>query len=171
MTLTAILCLLVVVFRLRAGSGSLGAVTVAPVLCTLSWLLGTMALLDVPVSVITALVGSIAVGLGVDYTIHVTERFTHELDRGLAPVTALHRTVVGTGGALLASAITTAAGFGVLAFALFPGLQQFGLLLAVAICYAFLASVFVQPSVLALWARYGPDPVTEPASTPSVGDD
>jgi len=169
-TIGAVFVLLVVVFRIREGSASLGAVTLLPVVFTVSWLLGTMALLEIPVSVITALVGSIAVGLGVDYTIHVTERFSTELAE-LPPQTALRRTVVGTGGALLSSAITTAAGFGVLAFALFPGLQQFGLLLAISIGYAFFASVFVQPSVLALWSRYGPSAVEQTTATSAASDD
>jgi predicted RND superfamily exporter protein len=59
----------------------------------------------------------------------------------------------------------------VLAFSLLPALRQFGLVLALGIGYAFLASVVVLPSLLALWARYGaadPAAVTGPAA---VGDD
>jgi hypothetical protein len=68
---------------------SLGAVTLLPVLLTVCWLVGTVALLDIPISVTTALVGSISVGLGVDYAVHVTDRFGHELEAGLAPALAL----------------------------------------------------------------------------------
>jgi predicted RND superfamily exporter protein len=156
-TLVALLALLAVVFRALEGSASLGAVTLAPVALTVTWLLGTMAALEFSLTLVTALVGSISLGLGVDYAIHVTERFGDELaDHGDAGV-ALDRTVRGTGGALLSSAVTTAAGFGVLAFSLLPALRQFGLILAVGIGYAFVASVLVQPSLLALWARYGTD--------------
>lgn len=38
----------------------------------------------------------------------------------------MSRTVTWTGGALLGSAATTVGGFGVLAFAILPPLQQFG---------------------------------------------
>ncbi|WP_276301834.1 efflux RND transporter permease subunit [Halorussus lipolyticus] len=170
LTLVAILVLLAVVFRAKGGSATLGALTLTPVVFTVSWLLGTMAVLEIPISLTTALVGSISLGLGVDYAIHVSERFSHELESGVEPMTALERTVVGTGGALLSSAVTTAAGFGVLTFSLLPGLQRFGFILAVGIVYAFLASVFIQPSLLALWTRYG-SPRAAQEATPTTADD
>ena len=55
---------------------------------------------------------------------------------------------------MLGSALTTAIGFGILGFAFFPVLQQFGTITAIMIVYAFLASVLVLPSMLVLWARY-----------------
>jgi len=79
-----------------------------------------MALLDIPISIITAMVGSITVGIGVDYSIHVSERYWHERKHGRSIEEALRRTIAGTGSALMSSAVTTAVGFGVLAFALLP---------------------------------------------------
>ncbi|MFB6198704.1 MAG: MMPL family transporter, partial [Halobacteriaceae archaeon] len=61
---------------------------------------------------------------------------------------------VGTGGALLGSAATTVGGFGVLAFAILPPLQQFGIITGITIIYAFGASVFLLPSLLILWLRF-----------------
>ncbi|WP_436936057.1 efflux RND transporter permease subunit [Halovenus marina] len=151
--LAAVLAVLLVAFRYTNGSASLGAVTLAPVLLGLSWILGVMYLLDIPFSFATATIGSIAIGLGVDYAIHMSERYRYELDRlGDVPA-ALEASVVGTGGALLGSAVTTAGGFGVLAFSLVPVMQQFGLVIAVAISFAFLASVLVLPSLLVVWTR------------------
>lgn len=46
--------------------------------------------------------------------------------------------------------MTTAIGFGVLGFAFFPVLQQFGTITAIMVVYAFLASVLVLPSLLTL---------------------
>ncbi|WP_436928383.1 efflux RND transporter permease subunit [Halosimplex halobium] len=170
-TLVALLALLAVAFRAFEGSASVGAVTLAPVAATVAWLLGTMAALDLSLSLVTALVGSISLGLGVDYAIHVTERFVDELAASGDPGRALERTVTGTGGALLSSAVTTAGGFGVLAFSLLPALRQFGLVLALGIGYAFLASVVVLPSLLALWARYGAAAPASAEVAAAVGDD
>ena len=170
-TLVAVTLLLAVAFRLTEGSATLGVVTLLPVAATVVWLLGTMHLLAIPLNMITALVGSIAIGLGVDYAIHVSERFGHEIDAGRSPGAALDRTVRGTGGALLSSAITTAGGFGVLTFSLLPGLRQFGFVLAVGIIYALIASVFVLPSLLALWARYVPGVASHAASVPPATAD
>ncbi|WP_175480132.1 efflux RND transporter permease subunit [Natrinema salaciae] len=170
-TFVGILGLLTVVFRATRGRASLGIVTLVPVTVAVSWLFGTLSLLEIPISMTTAIVGSIALGLGVDYAIHVTERFADELEGGADAASALHRTVVGTGGALLSSAVTTAAGFGVLGFALLPALRQFGVSLALGIVYAFVASVVVLPSLLACWVRYGPGTATKATGTATPSDD
>lgn len=130
-----------------------------------------MAVLDISISIITALVGSISVGIGVDYAIHISERYWEEYGGDTDTETALARTVTGTGSAVMSSAITTAAGFGVLAFALLPGLRQFGFILAVGIVYSFLATVYIQPSILALWAQYGPATAASTESPVLTTDD
>lgn len=45
--------------------------------------------------------------------------------------------------------------FAVLLVAILPFLQSFGFITALTIVYAFLASVFVLPSLLVGWARFG----------------
>jgi predicted RND superfamily exporter protein len=152
-TTLAVLAVLVVGYRFLEGSATLGAVTLIPVLLALAWVLGTMRLLAIPFNAQTALITSLGIGLGVDYSIHVSERFKSELDDLGDVDRALERTVGGTGGALLGSAITTASGFSVLALAIVPSLQRFGIVIGLAIVYAFLAAVFVLPSVLVFWAR------------------
>jgi len=90
----------------------------------------------------------------VDYSLHISERFNQELEETeTVAAAALHETVSGTGGALLSSAVTTASGFAVLLVAILPFLQSFGLITALTIVFAFLASVFVLPSLLVVWAR------------------
>jgi predicted RND superfamily exporter protein len=153
-TLGVILAFLTAIFYRRYGTLSLGAVTMVPVVFGLSWILGTMYLLGISFNSETAIIASIAIGIGVDYAIHVSERFVEERARTGDALAALDATVAGTGGALLASAVTTAGGFGVLIFALVPSLQRFGLVTSTAIVYAFLASVVVLPSLLVLWDRY-----------------
>lgn len=153
-TLGAVAVLLTLVYRRTVGSATLGIVTLAPIVCSVAWILGTMALLGVPFNAITGTITSLTVGLGVAYNIHMTERYLlerrHDNDAG----EALRRSVRGTGGALLGSAATTVGGFGVLVFAILPPLQQFGLITGLTIVYAFAGSVFVLPSLLVLWERH-----------------
>jgi predicted RND superfamily exporter protein len=160
LTLGAVAVLLALVYRRTVGSASLGVVTLAPIVCSVAWILGTMALLGVPFNAVTGTITSLTVGLGVAYNIHMTERYLLERRHGHDPREALGRSVRGTGGALLGSAATTVGGFGVLAFAILPPLQQFGLVTGLTIVYAFVGSVFVLPSLLVLWTRYArPDVV------------
>lgn len=155
--LLSVLVFLSVAYRVTEGSASLGAVTIVPVAMTLTWVLGTMALLEIPFNIVTGMITGLTIGLGVDYSLHISERFNQELDGAETATAALHETVIGTGGALLSSAATTAAGFAVLLVAILPFLQSFGLITALTIVYAFLAAVFVLPSILIIWARLGPD--------------
>ncbi|UPV73692.1 MMPL family transporter [Halorussus limi] len=157
-TLGATFAFLMIAYRLAHGSATLGAITLLPVAFSVSWILGTMYLLGMPFNVLTGMITSLTVGLGVAYSIHLSERYTMELGRRGTVREAMRESVTGTGGALLGSAATTVGGFGVLVFAILPALQQFGIITALTIIYAFLASVLVLPSLLTLWTRYlGPD--------------
>ncbi|MFB6229160.1 MAG: MMPL family transporter [Halobacteriales archaeon] len=159
-TIVSIVLILAVVYRRVHGSATLGVVTLLPVIATVSWIIGTMHVLGYPLSLVNTIIASLAIGIGIDYSIHVSERFSEELDHDGNIGNAITRTVRGTGAALLGSAATTAAGFGVLTFAVQPSLKQFGLLTAIMIGYAFVVSVFVLPSVLVLWARYSASEAT-----------
>ncbi|OIB58268.1 efflux RND transporter permease subunit [Natrialba sp. SSL1] len=152
-TLVVILVFLTVLYWVRHRALSLGAITLAPVVAALAWLLGAMAVLDIPFNSETAVITSLAIGLGVDYSIHVGERFVAEREQQPTLESALAATVTGTGGALLGSALTTAAGFGVLALALAPPLQRFGLVTGVSIIFAFVACLTVLPCLLVLRER------------------
>jgi predicted RND superfamily exporter protein len=154
----AVFVFLVAVYRVAGAGATLGAVTLVPVTLSVAWILGTMALLGIPFNVLTVTITSLGIGLGVDYSIHVSARYRLELRERGTVREALEATVTGTGGALLGSATTTVAAFGTLGLALLPVLGQFGVITAVAIAYAFVASVVGLPALLVLWTRYlGPD--------------
>ncbi len=157
-SIVAVFLFLMVAYRVTEGSASLGAVTLLPVVLSVAWILGTMFAIGQPFNVLTGTITSLTVGLGVAYSIHLSERYTLELDRQGDVHGAMHTAVTGTGGALLGSAATTVGGFGTLIVAIFPALQQFGLITGITIVYAFLASVLVLPSLLVVWTTYlGPD--------------
>jgi predicted RND superfamily exporter protein len=143
---------LVLVYYVIEGRPSLGLVNLAPIVVSVALLAGSMRLFGIPFNALTATILSIAIGLGVDYSVHFVHRFIdeyHEFDEELFP--ALEETVQGTGGALTVSMLTTTTGIGVLALAITPILGQFGQVLALSIFFAYLASVLVTPSVVVAW--------------------
>ncbi|MFW6436030.1 MAG: efflux RND transporter permease subunit [Halococcoides sp.] len=143
---------LLVIYWLVEGRASLGLVNLAPILVSLSLIVGTMRALGMPLNALTATILSVAIGLGIDYSVHVVHRFADEYpDRPFWD--ALGDTVRGTGGALTGSMITTASGIGVLVIAITPILGQFGVVTALAIVYSYLAAIVVTPSVLVVWWR------------------
>ncbi|WP_435153555.1 MMPL family transporter [Haladaptatus sp. DFWS20] len=153
-TMVAVFAFLMFIYRITEGSATLGAVTLLPVVFSVAWILGTMYLIDMPFNILTGMITSLTVGLGVAYSIHLSERYNVELERRGSVWEAMNVALAGTGGALLGSAATTVGGFGVLAFAILPALQQFGIITGLTIIYAFLASVLVLPSLLVVWTRY-----------------
>jgi predicted RND superfamily exporter protein len=159
-TIIASAIMLTIVFYFSSRSLMLGLITILPVLLVLVWFLGSMFILDIPLNVMTILIAAISIGLGVTYAIHITHRFTEELEQHGDISNAIHNTVKYTGTALLGAAITTIAGFGILVFSLAPPMQQFGLLTAITILYSLITSIYVLPSMLVLWARVarGDDP-------------
>jgi len=169
--MVGVLLALAVVYRLVHGSLALGAVTVVPIALALGLVFGGMYLVGQPLTMLTALLVSITVGLGIDYNIHVSDRFAHELERGHNTATALREAVTGTGGALLGSALTSGSAFSLLVLLPEPQLTSFGIITALALGVSFLLSVFVLPSLLWLWARHstaGAAPSS--ASDPLAGD-
>ncbi len=121
---------------------------------------GTLVRNTIALSIDAVTIGSpphVAIGLGVAYNIHMTERFMIEREREGSLQDALHRSVTGTGGAVFGSAETTGLGFGMLVFAIFTVLQQFAVIIALPIAYAFLGSVFALPSFLVLWTAVSPN--------------
>ena len=153
-SLVAVFLFLMLAYRITEGSATLGIVTLTPIMLAVAWILGTMYLLGMPFNVVTGTITSLTIGLGVAYNIHMSERFRLELRRGREVWDAMYVSTTGTGGALLGSAATTAGGFGVLALAIIPILQQFGIITAITIIYAFLGSVLVLPTLLILWLRH-----------------
>ncbi|WP_135821422.1 efflux RND transporter permease subunit [Halostella litorea] len=152
-TLLVVLAFLTALYWRRHGAPGLGVVTLVPVLVALAWLLGTMRAFGIAFNSETAVITSLAIGLGVDYSIHLGERVVEERKRRDEFADALSAAVTGTGGALLGSAATTAAGFGVLSLALAPPLQRFGIVTGLSIVYAFIACLTVLPCLLILRER------------------
>lgn len=151
-TLIASLIILSIIFYFKDGSVVLGALTLLPVTLVVVWILGSMYLLGIPLNVMTLSITSLTIGLGVTYGIHISHRFAEEIkDKDVDE--ACRVTIASTGAALFGAAATTIAGFGLLVFALMPPLQQFGGITALTIFYSFMASTFILPTILAIWAR------------------
>ena len=130
-----------------------GLISTIPIIMVIGWVFGSMFLLGIPLNVVTIMIASLTIGLGITYAIHISHRFLEDLETKPWK-DALCNTVGHTGAALFGAAATTIGGFGMLTFAVLPPLAQFGIVTALSIFYSFLASVFVLPSFLALWARH-----------------
>lgn len=172
--LTAVGILLTLVYHLVTGSASLGVVTAVPITLVTALVIGGMWLAGVPLTLLTALLLSLVIGIGIDYNIHVSDRFAQERERGLSVQDSLLEATTGTGGALLGSTLTSAGAFSALLLHPHPQFQSFGTLVVLAMITAFVVAVFVLPSMIVLWARYAPSlpaPAGEATPGPVLSDD
>ena len=153
-TIAAALGILIVFFWVTLRQPALAFIAVAPIVLVLIWVLGTMALLGIPYTIVTSIITALSIGIGVDYTIHVIHRYREEFSRLRNPEKAAIRTLATTGSALLGSALTTALGFAVLTFSPLQSFAEFGITAAITIAYALIASILVVPPAMTVWGAY-----------------
>ena len=153
-TIAAALTVLAVFFWLTVRQPALALIAVGPTVLVLISVLGTMALLGIPYTIVTSIITALSIGIGVDYTIHMIHRYREEFARLRDPEQAAVRTLSSTGSALLGSAMTTALGIGVLAASPLAASQQFGITAAITIAYSLIVSVLVVPPAMTVWGAY-----------------
>ena len=153
-TIAIALGILAIFFWVTLRQPVLGFIAVAPIVLVLISVLGTMALLDIPYTLITSIVTALSIGIGVDYTIHVIHRYRDEYSHLRNPEEAAIRTLSTTGSALLGSAMTTALGFGVLIASPLTAAQQFGITATITIVYSLIVSIFVVLPAMVVWGAF-----------------
>ena len=132
----------------------LGTFTMLPVIISSIWIMGTIYIAGYSLNVMTVMITSLTIGLGITYAIHVVERFRMVADKTGNVIKAVEEAVGNTGGAVLIAALTTVAGFIVLIFSPMPPEQQFGFITATTIIYSFLTTMFAIPPLLLLWGKW-----------------
>jgi uncharacterized protein len=132
----------------------LGFITLVPTLLALPIVFGAMWLLGLGFNALTATIAAISIGFGVDYGIHLSNRFAEEREHTDDAAEAVRNTIVHTGSALVASATTTAGGFAVLAFSGIEPVRQFGVITALIVVAAVTTTLFAETSALVLWDRF-----------------
>ena len=153
-TIAAALGILFVFFWATLRQPILAFIAVGPIVLVLIWILGTLALLGIPYTIVTATITALSVGIGVDYTIHIIHRYREEYNHLRHPEMAAVRTLKTTGAGLLGSALTTGSGVGVLMLSSVPALQQFGITVVITIAYSLVLSVLLVPSAMTIWGAY-----------------
>ena len=123
-------------------------VTVFPLLLIVSWLYALMYLLGFGLNFVTATIGAVSIGVGLDFSIHMTERFRQEININDNPNIAISISLKGTGLALIGAGVSSIAGFIILGFAPMPLFSTYGILSAAMISFALIASISVVPSLL-----------------------
>jgi len=150
-SLGLVLVVLLVILSFLFRSLHMGLLAMIPNVIPIAVMFGLLGWFGMPLDGFTAMMACIAIGIGVDDTIHFLHHVRVEMARGTELSEAISHTLRGVGRALVATSVVLTLGFGVFCLASFLGTRNFGLLTAIAIVTALLADLLVLPSVLLLW--------------------
>ena len=133
----------------------LSLIAITPIMAITIWLRGGMVLTDTSINLVTVQISSLAIGLGIDYAIHVVQRLREA--RREAPtarqVVWMRETMEETGAALSASAATDFLGFMILTLSVMPLFFMFGLIMALMIVLSLVAALLLLPPLLLKFGR------------------
>jgi hydrophobe/amphiphile efflux-3 (HAE3) family protein len=133
------------------GSIVAGLIAAIPLILTVTFSMGLMAYTGQPLDLMTLMVSAIAVGIGVDYSIHFISRFRREFREDQDGERALKATIRTTGRGITYNALTVALGFFILIFASFKGIRMFGLQIALTMVISALSAISLIPAILMTW--------------------
>jgi predicted RND superfamily exporter protein len=125
-SLGLVLLLLSIMFK----SFKAGLIGSLPIVITALISFGVMGIFNIPLSTTTALLSSIAIGIGIDYAIHFIQHYRRNLTITTVPLQAIYLTMKQTGKAIIYNAIVVIAGFLVLLFSVFPPNRTLGALVS-----------------------------------------
>jgi len=139
MSLVIILILLSLMFK-KVLAGIIGSV---PIIITALISFGIMGLFNIPLSTTTALLSSIAVGIGIDYAVHFIERYKIYAKETGDKDLASELTMFHSGRAIVFNAVVVIAGFLVLLFSVFPPNRSLGALVSLNMFTSFVGTVSI----------------------------
>lgn len=149
--LAGILIVLYLYFRKPLSA----AMPLIPVLIAVVWTGGAMGLLGIPLDMATAGMGSLLLGMGIDYGIHLMHRYEEERTKNKRPMKeSLETAVVSTGTAIFTTTTTTIIGFLALTMAPLPLMANLGRVCAIGIFFCMCVVIALLPALLVIEEKY-----------------
>jgi len=124
------LLIIVVLISLMFKNITIGLISSVPIIVTAAISFGIMGFLGIPLSTTTALLSSIAIGIGIDYAVHFLEQYRNNAAQTNDKMVAAQKTMAHSGRAIIYNAIVVIAGFLVLMFSVFPPNRELGALVS-----------------------------------------
>ena len=152
-TVSLLLVLLITSTLLR--SFILGMISTIPILITLLVNFGLMGYFDLPLDMATVLIASVAIGIGIDYSIHYITHYISERAKGNPISLSVRHSHQTTGKAIVYNALSVAAGFLVLIFSSLASIGILGMMIALTMAVASFGSLTIIPAILSVLDRRG----------------
>jgi len=119
-----------------------------PIIAAIIILFGVMGLTGISLNIATVLVASVALGIGIDYSIHIISHFNDIYKKTGLLEKAINDTLMISGNAIIINVVSVSAGFLVLVFSEMVPLQYFGILIAISMVSSSLGAMTLLPAIL-----------------------
>jgi predicted RND superfamily exporter protein len=124
-----------------------------PIIAAIIILFGVMGITGISLNIATVLVASIALGIGIDYSIHIISHFNDSYQETNNLKIAIEETIMISGKAIIINVISVSVGFLTLVFSDMVPLQYFGILIALSMVSSSLGALTLLPVILILVHR------------------
>ena len=114
------------------------------------WILGLMSLFDFSINIITYIVPTLVMIVGVADSVHILIKYNQDIKISNNTKISIKKTIQGIGNAILLTSLTTSIGFLSLLSTNIVMIKEFGFLVAIGVLIAFLVSIFLIPPLLIL---------------------
>jgi predicted RND superfamily exporter protein len=148
-SLAVCIALTFIVLTIIFKSLKIGFLTIIPVLCVIALEPGTLVALDIPLSTITVMIGSIAIGTGVDFSIQISQR----VRLGGYKLGAVFNAVEKAGTSFVEATSTMLLGFGMCLFIQIDSIQEFVIMIMILLAYNAIFALVLLPSLFTLYIR------------------
>lgn len=124
---------------------------ILPLLMGITWTLGLAYFLIGSLNVITIVSSALLMGLGIDYSIHIYNRYLEEELKEIDALQKIRNTFQSTGVSVSLGALSSAIAFSVLMITDFRGLSELGLLAGMGLIVILLTMFTIFPAEISLW--------------------
>jgi len=133
----------------------LATITTAPIFLMIVWLYAIVGIAGYGLNMVTVSIAAISLGVGIDYVIHIIERFREEKEKGMSTMKSIEAVGGASGIALFGSAMSDITGFAIINQSEMGFFSTFGLFCAIMIGLSLIASLVLAPAALGLAYRDG----------------
>jgi predicted RND superfamily exporter protein len=142
--LITVIILLTIIFRSFRG-GIIGSI---PLATSVLIVFGFMGFTGIALDAATALLSSIMIGVGVDFTIQFLWRFNSLIRQGLTYEDSIRRSMSTIGRSIIINALSVMSGFSVLMFSGFTSIRFFGYLVIISIGSCLIGAIVLIPAII-----------------------
>ncbi len=127
--------------------------TTIPIVIVIIWLYAIISIAGYGLNMVTVAIAAMSLGVGIDYVIHVVERYREERSTGANVETSIKAIGGAAGLALFGSAVSDVTGFLIISQSAMGFFASFGLFCAAMIALSLFASLVVTPAMLGAMSR------------------